>query len=84
MTSTSFDSRPLRAKTDKKIEKYGDRAGISEKKLIFENLFDKPSAEPNAVRAMPRREMEHENERFRQAEGRAELIQAMPRRENDC
>ena len=39
------------------------------------NVFVKPSAEPNAVRAMPRREMEHENERFRQAEGRAELIQ---------
>ena len=25
------------------------------------NVFAKPSAEPNAVRAMPRREMEHEN-----------------------
>jgi len=58
VTSTSFDSRPLRAKTDKKIEKYGDRTGISEKKLIFENLFDKPSAAPDAVRAMPGRENE--------------------------
>ena len=35
------------------------------------NVFVKPSAEPNAVRAMPRREMEHENERFRQAEGQS-------------
>ena len=29
------------------------------------NVFDKPRAEPNRVRAMPRREKVHENERFR-------------------
>ena len=29
------------------------------------NVFDKPRAEPNKVRAMPRREKVHDNERFR-------------------
>ena len=42
------------------------------------NVFDKPSAEPNKVRAMPRREKVHGYERFRQAECRDELVRSMP------
>ena len=29
------------------------------------NVFDKPGAEPNKVRAIPRREKVHDNKRFR-------------------
>ena len=68
LQNVSFDALPFGMSRlripRRRIENGYNQIGLNVKNI---NLFDKPRAEPNKVRAMPRREKVHEYEQFNEA-----------------